>query len=215
MKQNGSFSKQTTIIYVGAGAQTQWFNTNVSVTWHHKRLSMISCENSSGVRPVNRLLNAKHRGRFLLVWDAISRRSLGPFVILLEKIKAHHCLNILGDISYLLLLFLPHYSLESNLYSKTTMLQSTLLGAFKHSQKSMTMKQDISSGPLHIVEHVWEYLESKHRARIPPPVILLGLQTALQEESIHIRLNIIHDFQSFILRHIQYILHSKGGLILY
>lgn len=93
---------------------------------------MTSCGNASGERPENRLLNAKHRDMFLLVWDAISWRSLGPFVILLEKIKAHDCLNILGDTSYLLVLFLPHYSLESDLYSKTTTLQSTLLGAFKH-----------------------------------------------------------------------------------
>ncbi|GFV93530.1 transposable element Tcb1 transposase [Trichonephila clavipes] len=39
----------------------------------------------------------KHGGGSLMVWGAISWRGLGPLVTLHGKVKAAHCVNILGD----------------------------------------------------------------------------------------------------------------------
>ncbi|GFX27653.1 transposable element Tc1 transposase [Trichonephila clavipes] len=42
------------------------------------------------------------------------------------------------------------------------------------------------SPDLNIIEHLWGYLESKLRARFPPPSTILALETALHEEWLHI-----------------------------
>ncbi|GFW37210.1 transposable element Tcb2 transposase [Trichonephila clavipes] len=44
------------------------------------------------------------------------------------------------------------------------------------------------SPDLNIIEHLWGYLESKLRARFPPPSTISALETALHEEWLHIPL---------------------------
>ncbi|GFV32612.1 transposable element Tcb2 transposase [Trichonephila clavipes] len=68
---------------------------------------------------------------------------------------------------------------------------------------------------LSIIEHLWGYLESKLRARFPPPSTISALETALHEEWLHIPLQVVHDLYASILRHIQSVIKSKGGPIPY
>ncbi|GFT63942.1 transposable element Tcb2 transposase [Trichonephila clavipes] len=67
------------------------------------------------------------------------------------------------------------------------------------------------SSDLNIIEHLWGYLESKLRARFPPPSTISALQTALHEEWLHIPLQVVHDLYASIPRRIQSVIQSKGG----
>ncbi|GBO19929.1 Transposable element Tcb1 transposase [Araneus ventricosus] len=67
------------------------------------------------------------------------------------------------------------------------------------------------SPDLNIIEHLWQYLESKIRSRFPPPSGLSELKTAVQEEWLNIPLNIVHDLYASIPRRIKSVLQSKGG----
>ncbi|GFT69280.1 transposable element Tcb2 transposase [Trichonephila clavipes] len=64
---------------------------------------------------------------------------------------------------------------------------------------------------LNIIEHLWGYLESKLRARFPPPSTISALETALHEEWLHIPLQVVHDLYASIPRRIQSVIQSKGG----
>ncbi|GFW90657.1 calpain-5 [Trichonephila clavipes] len=59
------------------------------------------------------------------------------------------------------------------------------------------------SPDLNIIEHLWGYLESKLRARFPPPSTISALETALHEEWLHIPLQVFHDLYASIPRRIQ------------
>ncbi|GFT42130.1 transposable element Tc1 transposase [Trichonephila clavipes] len=59
------------------------------------------------------------------------------------------------------------------------------------------------SPDLNIIEHLWGYLESKLRARFPPPSTISAFETALHEEWFHIPLQVVHDLYASIPRHIQ------------
>ncbi|GFU70885.1 transposable element Tc1 transposase [Trichonephila clavipes] len=67
------------------------------------------------------------------------------------------------------------------------------------------------SPDLNIIEHLWGYLESKLRARFPPPSTISALETALHEEWLHIPLQVVHDLYASIPRRIQSVIQSKGG----
>ncbi|GFV57417.1 transposable element Tcb2 transposase [Trichonephila clavipes] len=64
---------------------------------------------------------------------------------------------------------------------------------------------------LNIIEHLWGYLESKLRARFPPPSTISILETALHKEWLHIPLQVVHDLYASIPRRIQSVIQSKGG----
>ncbi|GFW72113.1 transposable element Tc1 transposase [Trichonephila clavipes] len=66
------------------------------------------------------------------------------------------------------------------------------------------------SPDLNIIEHLWGYLESKLRARFPPPSTILALETALHEEWLHIPLKVVHDLYASIPCRIQSVIQSKG-----
>ncbi|GFT42244.1 transposable element Tcb2 transposase [Trichonephila clavipes] len=66
------------------------------------------------------------------------------------------------------------------------------------------------SPDLNIIEHLWGYLESKLRARFPPPSTISALEAALHEEWLHIPLQVVHDLYASIPRHIQSVIPSKG-----
>ncbi|GFT14820.1 transposable element Tc1 transposase [Trichonephila clavipes] len=67
------------------------------------------------------------------------------------------------------------------------------------------------SPDLNIIEHLWGYLESKLRARFPPPSMISALETALHEEWLHIPIQVVHDLYASIPRRIQSVFQSKGG----
>ncbi|GFT70769.1 transposable element Tcb2 transposase [Trichonephila clavipes] len=67
------------------------------------------------------------------------------------------------------------------------------------------------SPDLNIIEHLWGYLESKLRARFPPPSTILALETALHEEWLHIPLQVVHDLYASIPCRIQSVIQSNGG----
>ncbi|GFU99554.1 transposable element Tcb1 transposase [Trichonephila clavipes] len=66
------------------------------------------------------------------------------------------------------------------------------------------------SPDLNIIEHLWGYLESKLRARFPPPSTISALETALHEEWLHISLQVVNDLYASIPRRIQSVIQSKG-----
>ncbi|GFT91136.1 transposable element Tcb1 transposase [Trichonephila clavipes] len=57
------------------------------------------------------------------------------------------------------------------------------------------------SPDLNIIEHLWGYLESKLRARFPPPSTISALETALHEEWLHIPLQVVHDLCVHLTSH--------------
>ncbi|GFV10438.1 transposable element Tc1 transposase [Trichonephila clavipes] len=69
------------------------------------------------------------------------------------------------------------------------------------------------SPDLNIIEHLWGYLESKLRARFPPPspTTTSALETAFHEEWLHISLQVVHDLYASIPRRIQSVIQSRGG----
>ncbi|GFW40907.1 transposable element Tcb2 transposase [Trichonephila clavipes] len=67
------------------------------------------------------------------------------------------------------------------------------------------------SPDLNIIEYLWGYLESKLRARFPPPSTISALETALHEEWLHIPLQVVHDLYASTPRRIQSVIQSKGG----
>ncbi|GFW13872.1 transposable element Tc1 transposase [Trichonephila clavipes] len=69
------------------------------------------------------------------------------------------------------------------------------------------------SPDLNIIEHSWVYLESKLRARFPPPSTILALETALHEEWLHIPLQVVHDLYASI-PHVRIILSPICTVVL-
>ncbi|GFV79007.1 transposable element Tc1 transposase [Trichonephila clavipes] len=70
------------------------------------------------------------------------------------------------------------------------------------------------SPDLNIIEHLLGYLESKLRARFPPPSMILALETTLHEEWLHIPIQVVHDLYASIPRRIQSLIQSKGVQLL-
>ncbi|GFX02893.1 transposable element Tcb1 transposase [Trichonephila clavipes] len=144
---------------------------------------------------------------------AISWRGLGPLVTLHGKVKAAHYVNILRDQGHP---FVQTSFPENAHFIKTTTLLSTLLKSCKNGLQSMRGKSGHLDWPpqspdLNIIEHLWGYLESKLRARFPPPSTISTLEAALHEEWLHIPLQVVHDLYASIPRRIQSVIQSKGG----
>ncbi|GFV82025.1 transposable element Tcb1 transposase [Trichonephila clavipes] len=159
------------------------------------------------------VLTVKHGGGSLMVWGAISWRGLGPLVTLHGKVKAAHYVNILGD--------QVHPFVQTSFPGECPLYQDD--NAPIHTAKIVQewfaedegevgyLDWPPQSPDLNIIEHLWGYLESKLRARFPPPSTISALETALHEEWLHIPLQVVHDLYASILRRIQSVIQSKGG----
>ncbi|GFX86811.1 transposable element Tc1 transposase [Trichonephila clavipes] len=141
------------------------------------------------------VLTVKHGGGSLMVWGAISWRGLGPLVTLHDKVKAAHSVNILGD--------QVHPFVQTSFPGECPLYQDD--NAPIHTAKIVQewfaedegevghLDWPPQSPDLNIIEHLWGYLESKLRARFPPPSTISALETALHEEWLHIPLQVVHD----------------------
>ncbi|GFU96565.1 transposable element Tcb2 transposase [Trichonephila clavipes] len=143
---------------------------------------------------------------------AISWRGLGPLVTLHGKVKAAHYVNILGfRCIHLSRLHFP----ENAHFIKTTTLPihtAKIVQEWFAEDEGEVGHLDWppQSPDLNIIEHLWGYLESKLRARFPPPSTISALETALHEGWLHIPLQVVHDLYASIPRHIQSVIQSKG-----
>ncbi|GFU92802.1 transposable element Tcb1 transposase [Trichonephila clavipes] len=159
------------------------------------------------------VLTVKHGGGSLMVWGAISWRGLGPLVTLHDKVKAAHYVNILGD--------QVHPFVQTSFPGECPLYQDD--NAPIHTAKIVQewfaedegevghLDWPPKSPDLNIIEHLWGYLESKLRARFPPPSTISALETALHEEWLHIPLQVVHDLYASLPRRIQSVIQSKGG----
>ncbi|GFU64159.1 transposable element Tcb1 transposase [Trichonephila clavipes] len=141
----------------------------------------------------------KHGGGSLMVWGAISWRGLGTLVTLHGKVKAAHYVNILGDQA--------HSFVQTSFPGECPLYQND--NAPIHTAKIAEHEGEVDhlywppqSPDLNIIEHLWRYLESKLRARFPPPSTISVLETALHEEWLHIPLQVVHDLYASIPRRI-------------
>ncbi|GFX10546.1 transposable element Tcb1 transposase [Trichonephila clavipes] len=159
------------------------------------------------------VMTFKHGGGSLMVWGAISWRDLGLLVTLHGKVKAAHYVNILGD--------QVHPFVQTSFPGECPLYQDD--NAPIHTAKIVQewfaedegevghLDWPPQSPDLNIIEHLWGYLESKLRARFPPPSTISALETALHEEWLHIPLQVVHDLYASIPRRIQSVIQSKGG----
>ncbi|GFS99050.1 transposable element Tcb2 transposase [Trichonephila clavipes] len=112
----------------------------------------------------------KHGGGSLMVWGAISWRGLGPLVTLHSKVKAAHYVNILGD--------QVHPFVQTSFPGECPLYQddnapihtAKIVQEWFAEHEGEVGHLDCPQPPdLNIIEHLWGYLESKLRARFPPP----------------------------------------------
>ncbi|GFV47824.1 transposable element Tcb1 transposase [Trichonephila clavipes] len=144
---------------------------------------------------------------------AISWRGLGPLVILHGKVKAAHYVNILGDQVHPFAQTsfpgeCPLYQDDNAPIHTAKIVQECFA---EHEGEVGHLDWPPQSPDLNIIEHLWRYLESKLRARFPPPSTISALETALHEEWLHIPLQVVHDLYASIPRRIQSVIQSKGG----
>ncbi|GFU35137.1 transposable element Tcb1 transposase [Trichonephila clavipes] len=141
-----------------------------------------------------------------------SERGLGPLVTLHGKVKAALYVNILGDQVHPFVQTsfpgeCPLYQ-EDNAPIHTAKIVQEWFA--EHEGEVGHLDWRPQSPDLNIIEHLWGYLESKLRARFPPPSTISALETALHEEWLHIPLQVVHDLYASILRRIQSVIQSKG-----
>ncbi|GFX82020.1 transposable element Tcb1 transposase [Trichonephila clavipes] len=154
----------------------------------------------------------KHGGGSLW-YGGISWRGLGPLVTLHGKVKAAHYVNILGDQVHPFVQTsfpgeCPLYQDDNAPIHTAKIVQEWLA---EHEGEVGHLDWPPQSPDLNIIEHLWGYLESKLRARFPPPSTISALETALHEEWLHIQLQVVHDLYAPIPRRIQSVIQSKGG----
>ena len=148
-----------------------------------------------------------------MVWGAISWRGLGPLVTLHGKVKAAHYVDILGDQVHPFVQTsfpgeCPLYQDDNAPIHTAKIVQEWFA---EHEGEVGHLDWPPQSPDLNIIEHLWGYLESKLRARFPPPSTISALETALHEEWLHIPLQVVHDLYASIPRRIQSVIQSKGG----
>ncbi|GFS90233.1 transposable element Tcb2 transposase [Trichonephila clavipes] len=118
---------------------------------------------------------------------AISWRGLGPLVTLHGKVKAAHYVNILRDQVHP---FVHPFPGEFPLYQddNAPIHTAKIVQEWfaEHEGEVSHLDWPPQSPDLNIIEHLWGYLESKLRARFPPPSTISALETALHEEWLHI-----------------------------
>ncbi|GFT53088.1 transposable element Tcb1 transposase [Trichonephila clavipes] len=151
----------------------------------------------------------KQGGGSLMVWG----RYLGPLVTLHGKVKAAHYVNILGDQVHPFVQTpfpgeCPLYQDDNAPIHTAKIVQEWFA---EHEGEVGHLDWPPQSPDLNIMEHLWGYLESKLRARFPPPSTISALETALHEEWLHIPLQVVHDLYASIPRRIQSVIQSKGG----
>ncbi|GFW05435.1 transposable element Tcb2 transposase [Trichonephila clavipes] len=147
-----------------------------------------------------------------MVWEAISWRGLGPLVTLHGKIKGAYYVNILGDQVHPFVQTsfpgeCPLYQDDNAPIHTAKIVQEWFA---EHEGEVGHLDWPPQSPNLNTIEHFWGYLESKLRARFPPPSTILALETALHEEWLHIPLQVVHDLYASIPRRIQSVIQSKG-----
>ncbi|GFU73946.1 transposable element Tcb2 transposase [Trichonephila clavipes] len=141
---------------------------------------------------------------------AISWRGLGPLVTLHGKVKAAHYVNILRDQNPFVQTSFPG---ECPLYQDDNagIHTAKIVQEWFAEHEGEVGHLDWPQSPdLNIIEHLWGYLESKLRARFPPPSTISALEAALHEEWLHIPLQVVHDLYASIPRRIQSVIQSKG-----
>ncbi|GFX96983.1 transposable element Tc1 transposase [Trichonephila clavipes] len=140
------------------------------------------------------------------IWTGLNRlRGLGPLVTLHGKVKAAHYVNILGDRVHPFVQTsfpgeCPLYQDDNALIHTAKIVQEWFA---EHEGEVGRLDWPPQSPDLNIIEHLWGYLESKLRARFPPPSTISALETALHEEWLHIPLQVVHDLFASIPRRIQ------------
>ncbi|GFV13514.1 transposable element Tcb1 transposase [Trichonephila clavipes] len=117
-----------------------------------------------------------------MVWGAISWRGLGPLVTLRGKVKAAHYVNILrGSGASICPDFIsrrmPTLSETTTLSIHTAKIVQEWFA--EHEGRVGHLIGPLSHLDLNIIEHLWGYLESKLRARFPPPSTISALEAAL------------------------------------
>ncbi|GFU13658.1 transposable element Tcb2 transposase [Trichonephila clavipes] len=123
---------------------------------------------------------------------AISWRGLGPLVTLHGKVKAAHYVNILRDqVHPFVQTSFPGecslYQVDNAPIHTAKIVQEWFA---EHEGEIGHLDWPSQSPDLNIIEHLWGYLESKLRARFPPPSTISTLDTALYEEWLHIPLQV-------------------------
>ncbi|GFS99353.1 transposable element Tcb2 transposase [Trichonephila clavipes] len=148
-----------------------------------------------------------------MVWRAIYWRGVGPLVTLHGKVKAAHYVNILGDQvhPFVQTLFPGECSLYQDDNAPIHTAKIAQEWFVEHEGEVGHLDWPPQSPDLNIIEHLWGYLESKLRARFPPPSTISALETALHEEWLHTPLQVVQDLYTSIPRRIQSVIQSKGG----
>ncbi|GFX03994.1 transposable element Tcb2 transposase [Trichonephila clavipes] len=128
----------------------------------------------------------------------------GPLVSLHGKVKAAPYVNILGDQVHPFVQTsfpgeCPLYQDDNAPIHTAKIVQECFA---EHEVEVGHLDWPPQSPDLNIIEHLWGYLESKLRARFPPPSTISALETALNKEWLHIPLQVIHDLYASLPRRI-------------
>lgn len=155
----------------------------------------------------------KHGGGSVMVWGAISSRGLGPLVVLRGIITGDHYRSILADHLHPMLQTVfpgerPVFQ-DDNAPIHTSRCVQTWF--HDHDDEVEHLTWCPQSPDLNIIEPLWGFLESKVRARFPPPRTLSELKTVLHEEWVRIPMNFVQDLYLSIPRRMQAVIQAKGG----
>ena len=160
------------------------------------------------------LPTVKHGGGSVMVWAAISWRSLGPIVALHGRINSKDYLNTLGDqVHPMCQTLFPEgdciFQDDNALIHTAHIIKNWYK---EHETELEHMEWPPQSSDLNNIKHLWYTLERQVRNWYPPPSCLEELEQVLMEKWLKFLIEEIKRLYNLIPRHIRAVLKAKGGL---
>lgn len=155
----------------------------------------------------------KHGGGSIMIWGAISWKSIGPIISLHGRINSQDYLGILSNQLHPMVRELFPEG-DAIFQDDNAPIHTAKVVKAWHQEHTSEVEHLIwppQSPDLNIIEHLWCILETQVRSRYPPPTSLRELEAVLVEEWIKIPLETIQNLYESIPNRIQAVINAKGG----
>lgn len=156
-------------------------------------------------------MQEKHGGGHVMVWGCMTQFGFGRLVRIEGKVNAEKYVSILEE--GLLPTLDDHFLLPSDIIFQQDNDRKHVSKRAKawFSEKGIELLPWPSKSPdMNIIEHPWDQLDDRVRARVPPPSNLDQLWVALQEEWAKLGKEYLEALYGSIPRRIQALLKARG-----